>query len=114
MAALTGDPLYRYDVVLNKQGSILYKGGVEGDVFNRIGNVSLHPLIDPLLVLFINHEFALLFYFAIPAGIWCWRAPGLGPEQRNTLRLLIVFAFIWFLFPCCALIFGRLKRIKAF
>jgi hypothetical protein len=98
MGALTGNPLYRYEVVLGKQGNIPYKGAVDGDVFNRIGNVAVHPVLDPLLVLFANHEFALLFYAAIPAAIWCWRAPGLPTQQRNTLRLLTGCAIIWFLF----------------
>ena len=98
MASLTGDPLYRYEVVINKQGNIHYKGDLEGDVFNRIGNFSVHPAIDPLLVLFANHEFALLFYAAIPAAIWCWRAPGLPIQQRNTLRLIIALAILWFVF----------------
>lgn len=98
MAILAGDPLYRYEVVLNKQGNIPYKGGVEGDVFNRIGNFSVHPLVDPFLVIFTNHEFALLFYMAIPASIWCWRAPRMTIQQRNALRLLIALSVIWFLF----------------
>jgi hypothetical protein len=74
MAVLTGDPLHRYTVVFSTQGGIPYKGGLEGDVFNVIGNVSVHPLLDPALVLFVNHEFALLFYAAIPAGFWCCMA----------------------------------------
>jgi 4-amino-4-deoxy-L-arabinose transferase-like glycosyltransferase len=98
MATLTGDPLYRYEVVLSKQGNIHYKGGVEGDVFNRIGNFSVHPAIDPILVLFANHEFSLLFYVAIPAAIWCWHAPNLPAQQRNILRLLLTLAVLWFFF----------------
>ena len=98
MAILTGDPLYRYDVILGKQLAIPYKGALEGDVFNRIGNISVHPVVDPFLVLFANHEFALLFFFAIPAIFWCWRAPGLAAQKRTTLRLLIGWAVLWFLF----------------
>lgn len=104
MGALTGNPLYRYEILIAKQGSIPYKGDVEGDVFNRIGNLSVNPVLDPILVLFANHEFALLFYFAIPAAIWCWRAPGLQIEQRNTLRLLITWAILWFLFVSVVLV----------
>ena len=104
MAALTGNPLHRYEILISKQGSIPYKGAVEGDVFNRIGNLSVNPVLDPLLVLFANHEFALLFYAALPAAIWCWRAPGLSIQQRNTLRLLIAWAIVWFLFVSAVLI----------
>lgn len=103
MGLLTGDPLYRYEVVIGKQGNIQHKGAVDGDVFNRIGNFSVHPVLDPLLVLFANHEFALLFFAVIPAAIWCWRSPGLPIQQRNTLRLLIGCAVIWFLFVSAVL-----------
>ena len=96
MAILTGDPLYRYQVVINKQGDIPYKGGLDGDVFNRIGNVSVNPLLDPFLVLFANHEFALLFYVAIPA-VW-WSLRNSHGAQRQTLRALALWGLIWFVF----------------
>ena len=98
MTVLADNPLYRYEIVLGKQGAIIYKGGIEGEVFNRIGNVAVHPVIDPLLVLFANHEFSLLFYLSVPAFIWGWRGGELTVAQRNTLRLLISWAVIWFLF----------------
>ena len=48
MAILTGEPFYRYENGFwDKQVSIFRKGDIEGDIFNRIGNISIHPILDP-------------------------------------------------------------------
>jgi 4-amino-4-deoxy-L-arabinose transferase-like glycosyltransferase len=58
--AMTGDPLHRYMLAFNHDSTI-----VRSD--NEEGNLLVHPALDPLLVLLVNNEFALLFWLAIPA-----------------------------------------------
>jgi len=60
--AMTGDPLHRYTLAFNHDSTI-----VRSD--NEEGNLLVHPVLDPLLVLFVNNEFALLFWLAIPAAL---------------------------------------------
>ena len=59
--ATTGDPLHRYGLAFNHDSSL-------DRAANEEGNLLVHPAIDPLLVLFVNNEFALLFWLAIPAA----------------------------------------------
>lgn len=60
--AMTGDPLHRYGLAFNHDSSL-------DRAANEEGNLLVHPAIDPLLVLFVNNEFALLFWLAIPAAL---------------------------------------------
>lgn len=57
---LTGDPLHRYALAFNHDSTL-------DRAANEEGNLLVHPLLDPLLVLLVNNEFALLFWLAIPA-----------------------------------------------
>jgi 4-amino-4-deoxy-L-arabinose transferase-like glycosyltransferase len=65
--AMTGDPLHRYSLAFNHDSSL-------DRAANEEGNLLVHPLIDPLLVLFVNNEFALLFWLAVPACLSLRRA----------------------------------------
>ena len=56
---MTGDPLYRITIALNHDSSI-------DRSIDLAGNVILHPLVDPLLVVLANQEFMALFFIAIP------------------------------------------------
>lgn len=67
--AMTGDPLHRYTLAFNHDSSL-------DRAANEEGNLLIHPAIDPLLVLFVNNEFALLFWLAIPAAM-AMRRPGM-------------------------------------
>ena len=60
--AMTGDPLHRYGLAFNHDSSL-------DRAANEEGNLLIHPVIDPFLVLFVNNEFALLFWLAVPAAL---------------------------------------------
>ena len=60
--AMTGDPLHRYALAFNHDSSL-------DRAANEEGNLLVHPALDPLLVLFVNNEFAVLFWLAIPAAL---------------------------------------------
>ncbi len=58
---LTGDPLRRYAIAFNHDSTIDRAANLEG-------NLLVHPLVDPLLVLLVNNDFGLLFWTAIAAA----------------------------------------------
>jgi hypothetical protein len=97
MWGMTGNPFYRYTIMLFSREHFNKKGEVAGDIFNRLGNVNVNPVIDPVLALFVNHEFALLFFFAVPLAVWGWRSKALPATEREVSRILTVLAVIWFL-----------------
>ncbi|WP_181008316.1 ArnT family glycosyltransferase [Sphingomonas montanisoli] len=80
--AVTGDPLHRYGLAINHDDKMDRAANAEG-------NFLLHPAIDPLLVLLINDDFALLFWLLIPAVI---ARPWAGLRERAKARLLILAA----------------------
>lgn len=60
--ALTGDPFHRYALAFNHDSHIDRSANLEG-------NLLVHPAIDPLLVLLVNNDFALLFWLALAATL---------------------------------------------
>jgi 4-amino-4-deoxy-L-arabinose transferase-like glycosyltransferase len=87
---MTGDPLYRINIALNHD-----------DTINRsidvAGNLIVHPLIDPLLVLFANQEFMALFFVAIPSGLWLCFSKSVEPRVKHFARIFGTLALVWFL-----------------
>lgn len=76
---VTGDPLHRYGLAAHHDATI-------DRAANREGNLLVHPLLDPLLVLLVNNEFGLLFWFGIVALMTGggWRAIR-KPERRGLI-----------------------------
>lgn len=60
--ALTGEPLRRYTIAFHHDSHIDRAANLEG-------NLLVHPVIDPLLVLLINNDFALLFWLGLAAVV---------------------------------------------
>lgn len=99
MAWHTGNPLYRYWMVLDAQGGIQPRGADSGDgFFDPNGNIRVLAGLDPLFVLLLNHEFALFYFFALPALWWAWRGKGLSRDEHQLARILLGLSVIWFLF----------------
>jgi len=96
MFYMTGNPLYRYTEILAARQTFRYHGAVQGDMFDAVGNVHVSRVLDPFLVLFVNHEFGILFILLIPALVWLFRAPRLPGEMLGTARLLALLAAVWF------------------
>ena len=59
---LTGDPLHRWTLAFHHDSHI-------DRAANEEGNFLVNPVIDPLLVLLVNDDFALLFWLAIAAAL---------------------------------------------
>ncbi len=91
-----GTPLYRYTETLSTRAGFSLMRLQAGGLFNDIGNVQLHPLLDPLLALLVNHEVGLLFYL-VPFVVWgLWKNRSMDARTRQLALLLMAFAVIWF------------------
>ncbi|MFM9979206.1 MAG: ArnT family glycosyltransferase [Sphingomonadaceae bacterium] len=89
LGIMTGDPLYRFNIAMTHDSTI-------DRSIDVAGNVIVHPLIDPLLVLLANQEFMLLFPVAIPLALWLCFGRGIAPQRQRLARLLCLFALTWF------------------
>ena len=90
---LQGDPLYRLWIDIDQgrsRGLAIKTPGT--------GNIEIIPLLNPVLAIFLNDEFGLLYYLALPAAIWGWNTKGpLTDSQHSFLRLTIGLALSWFI-----------------
>jgi 4-amino-4-deoxy-L-arabinose transferase-like glycosyltransferase len=85
---LTGDPLYRINISLHHDSTIDRGTDVAG-------NLIVHPVIDPLLVILLNQEFAMLFWVAVPAGLWLLFSNRISPAVRRMAILFSGVGLIW-------------------
>lgn len=86
---MTGDPLYRITIALNHDSTI-------DRSVDLAGNVIVHPLIDPLLVLLANQEFMALFFVAIPLGGWLCFSRSIEPKLQRFARIVATLGLVWF------------------
>jgi 4-amino-4-deoxy-L-arabinose transferase-like glycosyltransferase len=89
LGIMTGDPLYRIHISMNHDSSI-------DRTIDLAGNVIVHPLIDPLLVLLINQEFMLIFWVAIPIGLWLCFGRDIPVKRQGVARIVALFGATWF------------------
>jgi 4-amino-4-deoxy-L-arabinose transferase-like glycosyltransferase len=87
---MTGDPLYRITISLNHDSTI-------DRTIDLAGNVVIHPLIDPLLVLLANQEFMALFFLAIPLGGWLCFGRSIPERLKTFARIVALLGLVWFL-----------------
>lgn len=89
LGVMTGDPLYRFNISLHHDATI-------DRSIDLAGNVIVHPLVDPFLVLLINQEFMLLTFLGVPLGAWLCFAPSVPGRVRHFARLIALFGISWF------------------
>lgn len=87
---MTGDPLYRVTISANHDSTI-------DRSIDLAGNIIVHPAIDPLLTVLFNQEFALLFWIAVPAGIWLVRQLPKDSDNQKFVLLWLGLAAAWLL-----------------
>lgn len=96
LTIFTGDPLYRLKVDY-LIGAMSRPEWVETGL-DQAGNLVVHPLLDPFLLILANQEFGLLYYVAIPASFrLCFSRTVPGDLQRLA-RLLALLGVVWFAF----------------
>ena len=90
LGIMTGDPLYRFNIALHHDATI-------DRTIDLAGNVLVHPLIDPVLVLFINQEFMALMLFAVPVTAWLCFGASIEPRLRHFARIMALFGLCWWI-----------------
>ncbi|HTC08703.1 MAG TPA: glycosyltransferase family 39 protein [Acetobacteraceae bacterium] len=86
---LSGDMLYRDKIALNHDATInrwLPQGA---------GVPLIHPLIDPIAMLLLNHNFGLLTWIGVPLTAWLIRRGTLNAGAKRFAILTIVLAATW-------------------
>lgn len=99
---MSGDILYRFRLdahhdAVNRALS-LQQTQARGQVLDKEGGLSVNVALDPILALFASQKFGLLFYIALPLGIWLNRLRGLSATERQSVRLVSLLAVSWILF----------------
>ena len=87
---MTGDPFYRINISLNHDSTI-------DRSIDVAGNVIAHPIVDPLLVILANQEFAILFWIVLPAAGWLLLSRRVDPATRRIAVLFSAVGLIWLL-----------------
>ena len=93
---VVGDPLHRFHIVLSTHGSPAMT--LLGSVASGTGNLTESRLFGPIVAMFFNQEFGLLYWFAIPAVWFTCIKPFGTVEQRRFLRTLLIMCLIIFVF----------------
>lgn len=87
--AVSGNPLHRYMLAFSHDSTI-------DRSLNLEGNLLLHPIVDPLLVLLINNEFGSLFWLSI-AAFAAGAHRGLTSEGHRAFTITAAMALTAFL-----------------
>lgn len=102
LTAMTGNPLYRLRIdehhdTINRAGEVA-RTRERGGMIDAEGNVSVSVWLDPILSLLVTQKYGLLFWAAIPAVFFLWRERPASPIRARALRLMLLFAVVWFVF----------------
>jgi 4-amino-4-deoxy-L-arabinose transferase-like glycosyltransferase len=92
---MTGDPLYRINISLHHDSTI-------DRSIDVAGNMVVHPLVDPLLVLAVNQEFMALFFFAVPLGAWLCFGRSIPERLKTFAQLVALLGIVWFVAAAAA------------
>ena len=93
----SGDPLYRFHASLSgvsHDNPALAAHFRTSAGLNRFGSIATARWLQPLVVLFLNQNFGLIFWLAIPLSVRVIFRDARS-EQRDVLRLLVGFAAVW-------------------
>jgi 4-amino-4-deoxy-L-arabinose transferase-like glycosyltransferase len=101
LTLMTGNPLYRWTIDLNHDRVDRFAAAAsvarDAAVLDKEGNLSINVFADPLLNLFVTQKYGLLFWLAVPAVVFAWRAKR-HPARRTVLLLALlgvsVFLFV--------------------
>jgi 4-amino-4-deoxy-L-arabinose transferase-like glycosyltransferase len=96
----SSDPLYRFTRSFGHDSTI-------DRSIDLAGNFIIHPILDPVIVLFVNQEFGVLFWALMACVIWWYlkgkvhQADTIETAQENNhilpCKLIAGLGFVWFL-----------------
>lgn len=94
---MSGDPLYRLHIAMGGaqgDGPQLETAGDAASGVDRFGAIALPRVLRPFGAVFLNQNYGLLFWFAVPAAAWlAMRARG---EVRRSAVVFLGFFATWF------------------
>lgn len=90
--AKTGNFFYRFDIALHHDSTINRR------VEQGSGIPVIHPIIDPVVMFLLNHNFGLIAWVGIPLVVWLWRHGAMTNAAKRTIVLLVTLAATWSLF----------------
>jgi hypothetical protein len=61
------------------------------------GNIEINKILNPIISLFLNQEFMLLYFLFTPASIWLFREKMISQELKSLLILFFWLAIVWFI-----------------
>ena len=101
LTLMTGDPLYRLHIdrehdTIDRAAELAWSRQ-RGSLIDAEGNVSVSIWLDPFLNLLITQKYGLLFWAGIPAAVLLLARPA-PPVRTTALRLMLLFATLWFAF----------------
>ena len=85
-AVMTGSWLHRANTSLHHDSTV-------NRAVDLAGNVLVNPLIDPLLMLAANQEFALIFVLGVPLVLWSWRR--MTRRDRQPMVIFGLYGLFW-------------------
>ena len=85
-AVTTGSWLHRADTSLHHDSTV-------NRAVDLAGNVLVNPLVDPLLMLLANQEFALIFVLGVPLALWGRRR--MRRNDRRPMNVFGLYALFW-------------------
>ena len=102
LTIMTGNPLYRLHIdkqhdTIDRAAELAWARG-RGSLIDAEGNVSVNVWLDPFLNLLVTQKYGLLFWVGIPAAALLLRAHPAPPKRTTALRLMVLFATVWFAF----------------
>ena len=102
LTIMTGNPMYRLHIdkehdTIDRAAELAWAWR-RGSLIDAEGNVSVNVWLDPFLNLLITQKYGLLFWVGIPAAALLLRAHPAPPVRATALRLMVLFATVWFAF----------------
>jgi len=85
----TGDPLHRWRIAATHD-LLIDRWAEQGAAVPLI-----HPAIDPVTMLLINHNFGLLTWIGVPLVLWLWLRKPAGPATARLTAMLGLLALVW-------------------
>jgi len=87
---MTGQPFYRFNIALH------HDNGIDRWSDQGAAIPFVHPLIDPVTMLLLNHYFALLAWIGVPLSVWLVvSASRVNAATRRLIVLLGTLALTW-------------------
>ena len=109
-AISSGNPFARFGALVGTR-SAASRMVVPPFTYDDTGNLRIHDLVDPLVMMFTKHSFGALYWVLLVAGIAAWLArkhsratPMPQMKTANPAVLALILALIWSVFTAVALV----------